>query len=158
MPPRPTSPWPRRVKPRKAKCGNTDALRGAGTTTPCYQLEPLNADAAGSVAAEGASTRGGGHGVALEPHSSDHPPRNECGRAILRSRNAGPALSVAGSLRLIWEGPIGAMRPMSEFDPSQRCWVHEQLNKKTVAGPARRAADASRFSDDVRVDPTTCVH
>jgi hypothetical protein len=77
-----------------------------------------------------------------------YPKEHECRPSIECRRFFAPDL---------WEGPIGAMRPMSEFDPSQRCWVHEQLNKKTVAGPARRAADASRFSDDVRVDPTTCV-
>ena len=37
------------------------------------------------------------------------------------------------------------MRPMSQFDPSVRCWVHEQLNKVTFAwDPAR--ADWERLS------------
>lgn len=32
-----------------------------------------------------------------------------------------------GSPGLVTSAP----RPMSEFDPAQRCWIHEQLNEKT---------------------------
>jgi hypothetical protein len=40
---------------------------------------------------------------------------------------------------------ICAMRPMSDFDPSQRCWVHERLNKVAFAWDPERA-DSERLS------------
>ena len=42
---------------------------------------------------------------------------------------------------------------MSEFDPSQRCWVHEQLNRKSFAWPPERAADFTRLSANSHIDP-----
>ena len=44
------------------------------------------------------------------------------------------------------------MRPMSDFDPSQRCWVHEQLNRKVFAWDPARAdwqRVASRHAEGV---------
>jgi hypothetical protein len=41
---------------------------------------------------------------------------------------------------------------MSEFDPSQRCWVHEQLNGKTFAWAPERASDFDRLSDNRHID------
>ena len=44
------------------------------------------------------------------------------------------------------------MRPMSDFDPSPLCWVHEQLNGKTFASPPERAANFDRLTDNRHVD------
>jgi hypothetical protein len=49
------------------------------------------------------------------------------------------------------------MRPMSEFDPSQRCWVHEQLKEIIFAWRSERA-DAYRRNAIHGGSVEVCMH